>query len=85
MTTIDTPTLLRVLSEAAGEDPDLQPADADASTLTDLGFDSLVLIEAATQLEREFGVQIPEARLAGVTTVAELRELANEFVPARPS
>jgi minimal PKS acyl carrier protein len=86
MTVIDTPTLLRILAEAAGEDPDLQPTDVGEASMTDLGFDSLVLIEAATQLEREFGLRIPEDRLAGVTTVADLRDLANEFVPeGRPS
>jgi minimal PKS acyl carrier protein len=83
MNTIDTPTVLRILGEAAGEDADIELTDgATDPTLTDLGFDSLVLIEATARIERELGAAIPEDRLADVTTVADLRSLVNEFLPA---
>ena len=87
MNTLDTPAVLRILCEAAGEDGGIELAgDATDPALTDLGFDSLVLIEATTRIEREFGASIPEERLAGVVTVADFHSLVNEFLPdAQPN
>ncbi|KAA9166512.1 acyl carrier protein [Amycolatopsis acidicola] len=85
MTSIDVPTTLRILCEAAGEDEDLELAGDDSeTTLADLGFDSLVLIEAGTRIEREFGAAIPEDRLAGAVTVADFRALVNEVLADAP-
>jgi acyl carrier protein len=77
---IDTSTVLQVLYQAAGEEGAGSPADGSA-VLTDLGFDSLVLIEATTRFERDFGATIPEDRLSGVQTVADYTGLLNEFIP----
>ncbi|MFI6317062.1 acyl carrier protein [Nonomuraea sp. NPDC050556] len=87
MDRIDMPTVLRILCEAAGENGDVELADDDArTTLADLGFDSLVLIAAITRIEIEFGVAIPEERLATVATVADFRAMVDEsLLEARPS
>jgi len=78
---IDTPTVLQILCRAAGEDGVVTPTgDGSDMTLVDLGFDSLVLIEATTRVERDFGAVIPEDRLATVQTVADFRSLVNEFL-----
>jgi acyl carrier protein len=81
MSRIDTSTVLHVLYQAAGEDGGPTPPDA-GTALTDLGFDSLVLIEATTRFERDFGATIPEDRLAGVQTVGDFCGLVNEFLTA---
>ncbi|MEV1241820.1 acyl carrier protein [Nonomuraea sp. NPDC049750] len=79
MDRIDVSTVLRILCEAAGEDGGVDlAADDPGTTLGDLGFDSLVLIAATTKVELEFGVTIPEDRLATVATVADFRDMVNE-------
>lgn len=87
MSGIDVAGALRVLCEAAGEDEVIElGGEAAETTLTELGFDSLVLMEATTRIEREFGATIPEDRLADVTTVSDFLDLVHEYVPAaRPA
>ncbi|ORT53520.1 phosphopantetheine-binding protein [Frankia sp. KB5] len=40
--------------------------------LSDLDVDSLGLVDLLTLLEREFGVEVPDERIAGISSVADL-------------
>ena len=44
----------------------------DTNILTDLGADSLDLVEVLMSLEDEFGVSIPDDAIAGIKTVGDL-------------
>ncbi|MEU2428114.1 acyl carrier protein [Streptomyces sp. NPDC007861] len=56
--------LKRILRAGAGvdEQTDLDGDIAD-TPLADLGYDSLALLETATRIEREYGIQIPDGDL----------------------
>jgi acyl carrier protein len=53
------------------------PADdlTRATTLDDLGFDSLVLVELAMKLRKNFGLAADESELVEVETVGELLDV----------
>ncbi|MFI1913906.1 acyl carrier protein [Nocardia sp. NPDC020380] len=53
--------LWRIIRECAGE-PDAMPpgTDLDGATFRDLGYDSVVMLEAATKLDQEFGVALSD-------------------------
>lgn len=59
--------LWRMLRESAGE-PE-RPADADAD-FGELGYDSLVLLEVAARVSREYGVGLPDAEVFELRTPA---------------
>ena len=70
---IDIDELRRVLIEAAGEDEDVDlSGDISESSFEDLGYDSLALLEAASQISDEFGVEIPDDELFEIKTPNEL-------------
>jgi act minimal PKS acyl carrier protein len=71
--------LTRVMREAAGEDDGVS-LDGDIATIPfdDLGYDSLALLETASQIEREYGVPLPDGVLADVHTPADFVRLVNE-------
>ncbi|MCU1648086.1 MAG: Actinorhodin polyketide synthase acyl carrier protein [Nocardia sp.] len=70
--------LRRILVESAGgEDiPELN-GDIAALDFEQLGYDSLALIETASQIQRDFGVTIPEEQLIDVKTPQELIDIVN--------
>ena len=70
--------LLRIMRECAGED-DAVALSADAADVpfTDLGYDSLALMETASRVEREYEVSIPEEALAEIETPAAFVALVN--------
>ncbi len=45
---------------------------AEGTTISDLGIDSLGMLEIIGSLERELKIQIPDESLAGITTVKDL-------------
>jgi act minimal PKS acyl carrier protein len=78
MRTFTVEDLLTTFSACAGE-PETTPPScvlADAE-FEDLGYDSLALIGAVTELEQQFDVRIPDGDLAGLKTFGQLAELVN--------
>jgi acyl carrier protein len=45
---------------------------AEATSISELGIDSLGMLEIIGSLERELRIQIPDESLAGITTVKDL-------------
>lgn len=61
--------LRRILAQCAGEDESGSlNGDILDTSFTDLGYDSLALMETAAKIKQEFGVQIAEEDLATVHT-----------------
>ncbi|MFC9975261.1 acyl carrier protein [Spirillospora sp. NPDC050679] len=78
MTRFTLDELIQIMRECAGEDEAL-PLDASAAD-TDfdaLGYDSLALMEAASRVEREYGLVLPEEDLADIRTPAQFVAFVN--------
>ncbi len=71
--------LADVLSEKYEVDPDAISPEA---TLTELGLDSLTIVELLFDVEDEFGIEVPEER-ATFETLAEAAALVDELVQAK--
>ena len=71
--------LAQVLSEKYDVDPDMISPEA---TLTELGLDSLTIVELLFDIEDEFGIEVPEER-ATFQTLAEAAALVDELVQAK--
>ena len=71
--------LARILRESAGtaENVDLEGDILDV-TFTDLGYDSIALLEASSRLEREYGVRMDDEAIAAAQTPRDLLVLAND-------
>lgn len=69
MTEFTLADLTRFMRQAAGQD-DAVDLDGDIMDVafTDLGYDSLAIIETANLAQRELGVIIPEAEIADTET-----------------
>lgn len=55
----------------------------DQSLTDDLGADSLGVLELVMNLETAFGIEIPDARMEDVKTVADVVALVEGLIPAR--
>jgi len=51
----------------------------DANLFTDLGIDSLLGVEIFAALDKKYKIDIPEARLRDVKTLADLIKIVSEF------
>ena len=71
--------LAQVLSEKYDVSPDAISPEA---TLTELGLDSLTVVELLFDVEDEFGIEVPEER-ATFQTLAEAAALVDELVQAK--
>ena len=71
--------LAELLSEKYEVDPEVISPDA---ALTELGLDSLTIVEMLFDVEDEFGIEVPEER-ATFKTLAEAAALVDELVQAK--
>ncbi|GGV44036.1 acyl carrier protein [Streptomyces spectabilis] len=62
--------LKRVLLEGSGapEGVDLDAADVPDTEFEQLGYDSLALLETASRIEREYGIELDESVVGDATT-----------------
>lgn len=79
MITID--DLRRILVECAGDTEEGVP-DRDIRDITfeELGYDSLALMETSASIRVEFGVVVPDDRIADLRTPRELLDLVNNAI-----
>ena len=71
------------LAELLSEKYDVaQDAISPEATLTELGLDSLTVVELLFDVEDEFGIEIPEER-ATFQTLAEAAALVDELIHAK--
>lgn len=57
-------------------------ADISSTSFEDLGYDSLVLIETAAVLKRDYHIQIPDNELTELKTPKELLDKVNDLIEA---
>lgn len=78
MTTITLHDLERVLTECAGADDDatLTAQNLDVP-FTDLGYDSLALLETAALMQQRFGVVLSDEDVTGIETPREFLDRVN--------
>lgn len=70
--------LIRVLMECAGEGEEVNiGTDIGAISFGELGYDSLALMEAASQVERELGVDLPDDIVGEISSPGEFIEIVN--------
>jgi act minimal PKS acyl carrier protein len=75
--------LRTILLEAAGE-PELSGTDDDIedTEFTDLGYDSISLLEAAGRIERDCGVRLDDDLIVSARTPRALLAVVNERLAA---
>ncbi len=74
--------LVRILNEVAGEDESIgAPADIVDSSLRELGYDSLAMMEAAARIQQEYGVRVPDEVVMELETPRALLDTVNGLVP----
>jgi minimal PKS acyl carrier protein len=73
--------LRRILRSCAGEAESVDlDADIGPVTFTDLGYDSLALLELASRIEREFGARIPDEDIQQLATPAAAVSYVNRRI-----
>jgi len=81
MTQFTLDDLCRILCEGAGDSGALD-GDITDVTFTDLGYDSLALLELSSRVEREYGVSIPDGAALAMRTPAAALAYVNERLTA---
>lgn len=75
--------LRRILATCAGADDDVDlDGDIAARSFTELGYDSLALLETAAVIGREFGVVIPDEELAELDTPQAVLDRVHDLAAA---
>jgi acyl carrier protein len=76
------PQLIKLFCNLASEiaEKDLSFVHED-SPITDLGIDSLAMLELVGTLERELRIRVPDEQLVGLQTVRQLLELVEWRLP----
>ncbi|MFB7174372.1 acyl carrier protein [Streptomyces sp. NPDC056254] len=77
-TTMTLDDLRRILSESAGSEGGQLDGDILDTAFTELGYDSLALLETSAVIQREYGVEVPDK----VATPRELLDSVNGSLPA---
>lgn len=65
----------RIASEIAERDV---PLASENTRISDLGIDSLGMLEIIGSMEREFKIRIPDDQLVGIQTVGQLVDLVQK-------
>jgi acyl carrier protein len=77
------PELLQIFRSSASEiaEKDLSKVD-ESGVISELGIDSLELLEVIGGLERDLDIRIPDDQLVGIQTVGQLLNLVANKLPA---
>ncbi|MEV0119117.1 acyl carrier protein [Streptomyces sp. NPDC050844] len=75
--------LTRIMRESAGEDESVDlSGDILDSDFTELGYDSLALLETAGRIARDYGVELSDDDLDGIATPREFLTAVNRTLAA---
>jgi acyl carrier protein len=74
--------LLQIFRSTASEiaEKDLSKVD-EAGAISELGIDSLELLEVIGSLERDLDIRVPDDQLVGIQTVGQLLNLVSAKMP----
>jgi acyl carrier protein len=81
--TMERPQLIKMFRSIASEiaEKDLSQIQED-SPITDLGIDSLAMLELVGSMERTLRIRVPDEQLVGLETVRQLLELVEGRIQA---
>ncbi|WP_433547543.1 acyl carrier protein [Streptomyces sp. CA-294286] len=83
-TTVTLADLTRMLRESAGEEEGIDlDGDVLDTPFIDLGYDSLALLQVIGQIQREYGIAIPDDAIVDAETPGALLALINANPPAQ--
>lgn len=75
--------LTRIMRESAGEDESVDlSGDILDYDFTELGYDSLALLETAGRIAREYGVELSDEDLEGIATPRDFLTAVNRTLAA---
>ncbi|MEU7061131.1 acyl carrier protein [Streptomyces sp. NPDC046197] len=78
-TTVTLADLTRMLRESAGEEEGIDlDGDVMDTPFMELGYDSLALLQVIGQIQREYGISIPDDAVVDAETPGALLALINE-------
>ncbi|MFI2643379.1 acyl carrier protein [Streptomyces sp. NPDC018610] len=78
-TTVTLADLTRMLRESAGEEEGIDlDGDVIDTPFMELGYDSLALLQVIGQIQREYGISIPDDAVVDAETPGALLALINE-------
>jgi acyl carrier protein len=80
--TLISDTIKQSIARITGIPPE-QISDT-ASYHTDLGLDSLAMLEIAVDAEMCFGIKIPDERLSEIRTVRDAVRIVSQYLPVAP-
>jgi acyl carrier protein len=71
--------LLQIFQKTASEITEREfPSISETTVISELGIDSLGMLEIVGSMERELKVQLPDEALAGIQTVKDLLDLVEK-------
>ncbi|ELP70419.1 acyl carrier protein [Streptomyces turgidiscabies] len=73
--------LKAVMSRCTGDVDELNPDNLDAA-FTDIGYDSLAVLEIASQIQREYSLQIPDEAIEGMNSPQAVIDYVNASLAA---
>lgn len=77
--------LFQALIESAGESEiELAPSDSLDVPFSDIGYDSLALMETAAKITKRTGIKVDDQELNAAETPRQLLDLFNRAMPGQP-
>jgi len=78
-------TTIRELINDIAEDMDIDPETItdDALFITDMGLDSMALLEVLATMEKKFGVSIPESEFPNITSITKCAETVEKYLSTK--
>jgi acyl carrier protein len=82
MTAPDIKAAIRTLIEEIAEDMEIDKAKItdEAHFITDMGLDSMALLEVLATMEKKFGVTIPETEFPNIVTINRCAETVQKYL-----
>lgn len=76
---------IREMITEIAEDMDIDEASItdDARFVSDMGLDSMALLEVLATMEKKFGVSIPETEFPNVTSINKCTETVEKYLAAK--
>nr|ADG86317.1 acyl carrier protein [Streptomyces sp. SANK 61196] len=75
--------LKAIMSRSTGELDGQELTEADlGTTFTEIGYDSLAVLEIASQIQREYGLQIPDEAIETMNTPKDVIDYVNTSLTA---
>ena len=80
---MDRAKLIEMFTQTASEVAEKEFSDITEQTvIADMGVDSLAMLEVVGEMERNLAIQIPDDKLVGIETLAQLLDVVQQRIDA---